>query len=307
MFRSSILRFSRAAQTVGTFGCEERVSMQMFLEAHSADIARPLDESETASRRGERLFPETFVNLRRSDNTATTVDFVGVIAAANRAREKSEEPFSKCAVSNIKFDGGDVPLSGKTSSALASLSGRKTVVLESQNFDSEVELTDCLSSVSLLLGSRDRILVCDETTPSDDSQRHKIANKARLIAARHWGGISGPSVQEYIPDVVSEASAMTDFLFMDVIGVSRLEERPIELRNPNIFYWGHLPAFSDIMALQLPDETRTADQHDKASFYRENFERGHRPRRGRSYPNQSKSLLGASRVVASAKQNKNVR
>ena len=275
MLRSTTLRFFRvAAPAVGASGFGKRVSMEMVLDMHSADIARPLDESEGVSRRGERQFPETFVRLRRSDNISSTVDFASVIAEAKRARRNTEEHISKCAVSNICFGGADMSFSEETSSALASLSGRKTVVLESKACDSEDVLTDCLSSLSTLLGPRDRILVCYETPPEDNAQRRKSANEARLIAARSWGGISGPSVQEYIPDVVSEASAMTDFLFGNVIGFSRLEERPIELRNPNIFYWGHLPAFSDIMALQLPDESPNADEHDKASFYRANFERG---------------------------------
>lgn len=110
----------------------------------------------------------------------------------------------------------------------------------------------------------DRIFI-EQSGKFSEEKISKMTQEAGFMEVRRWSDDKGYfSILELVPDVAGNATKLSDFVFKDLIGVDRLSEQPLELRNPFAFYWGHIPAFSDRRALGLEGR-----DHE-----REVFERG---------------------------------
>jgi len=93
----------------------------------------------------------------------------------------------------------------------------------------------------------------------------KIADATGLVVSQHWS-CNDYIIVEMKRDFYAQWLSRSRQLFMELIGEANLHKRPIDLRNPYIFYLGHNPAFADIKQLQL--------QGSAPEYYRKHFERG---------------------------------
>lgn len=92
-----------------------------------------------------------------------------------------------------------------------------------------------------------------------------MAKESGLVVSRHWSS-DEYMIVELRRDFYAQWLSRSRQLFMELIGEANLHKRPIDLRNPYIFYLGHNPAFADIKQLKLGGSA--------PEYYRKHFERG---------------------------------
>ena len=134
--------------------------------------------------------------------------------------------------------------------------------------DCEIRVSSGGNSAGTLLVNTlkagDKIFIEQSAKFSDDAL-NRILGESRLICTRSWEDPRGyVRTLELVKDTIADATRATEFVFEDLVGAEKLHTRPIDLRNPFGFYWGHLSAFADLKALGLPDK----------EFWTTNFERG---------------------------------
>jgi uncharacterized SAM-dependent methyltransferase/formylglycine-generating enzyme required for sulfatase activity len=110
----------------------------------------------------------------------------------------------------------------------------------------------------------DRIFI-EQSGKFSKTRLAQITEDAGMLVTRTWEDENSfYRLFECVANNAQMCTEMSNYFFNNIVGENRLSHQPIDLRNPYAFYWGHIAAFSDRIALHL------AGKED----YRERFERG---------------------------------
>ena len=92
----------------------------------------------------------------------------------------------------------------------------------------------------------------------------RITSEAGMAVTRTWGDKHGNfCLFEAVPHVAKDITDLSKFIFEDLVGAGCLSDQPIDLRNPWAFYYGHISAFSDRVALMLPGRDDDRNRYER--------------------------------------------
>ena len=135
---------------------------------------------------------------------------------------------------------------------------RKTYMIDLNNDladddDNNNKMKNVLKDIRLKAASRDRLLLVNNNNKNNKDEIEILINEIGWLKTREFLEDDDDSIiTEYLPNEGKYITDMSNFIFKTIIGYERLEHQPIDLRNAFAFYYGHISAFTDIIALQLP-------------------------------------------------------